>query len=187
MPRIATKKNDILHAALALFMKKGIRATTTKDIAMRADISEGTIYRHFESKDELANQVFEKTSRVLYNFLKEKLALFTKPEEQLNCYVRSLFDFARKDHKKYSFLFAAHQTELRRQTRKKTKHIDLLVEIIILGQEQGVFRAVDQHLAATMVLGTITQTIFYLKNGDIKVNFADIVPEVQASCLKILN
>ncbi|KAA3661380.1 MAG: TetR/AcrR family transcriptional regulator [Calditrichaeota bacterium] len=168
-------------------MKKGIRATTTKDIARRANISEGTIYRHFLSKDELANEVFEKTSQVLYLFLKDRLALCTTPRERLDCYVRSLFDFARKDHKKYSFLFAAHQTELRRQTRKKTKHMDLLVEIIMQGQMYGAFRAVDRHLAATMVLGTITQTIFYLKNGDIRVNFADIVPEVQASCLKILN
>ncbi|KAA3617999.1 MAG: TetR/AcrR family transcriptional regulator [Calditrichaeota bacterium] len=186
MPRTGSKKDDVARAALALFMKKGIRATTTKDIAQRANISEGTIYRHFASKEKLANEVFEITSSILYQYLKEMLVACRKPEEQIGCYVRSLFIFARKHHQKYRFIFAAHQTELRRQTRKKIKHVDLLVDIIEEGQRQGVFREVDQHLAATMVLGTITQTIFYLKNGDIRVNFADILPEVEESCLKIL-
>ena len=186
MPRTASKKNEILKAALALFMKKGIRATTTKDIARRADISEGTIYRHFASKEMLAQEVYDITSNLLYQFLHETLQRCDSPEAKIGGYVRGLFTFARKHYQKYSFIFAAHQTELRRQTRKNVRHVSLLVDIIRQGQQAGVFRHVDQHLAATMVLGTITQTIFYLKNGNITVNFADILPEVAESCLKIL-
>ncbi len=186
MPRTASKKDEIAQAALALFMKKGIRATTTKDIARRVDISEGTIYRHYASKEMLAQEVFDKTSQMLFQFLQETLLHCDSPEAMIGGYVRGLFTFARKHYQKYSFIFAAHQTELRRQTRKNVRHVDLLVEIIRQGQQQAVFRLIDQQLAATMVLGTITQTIFYLKNGDIKVSFKDILPEVEASCLKIL-
>ena len=32
-------------------MRKGIKATATRDIALRAGISEGAIYRHFEIKE----------------------------------------------------------------------------------------------------------------------------------------
>ncbi|MFQ5675842.1 MAG: helix-turn-helix domain-containing protein, partial [bacterium] len=53
MARPLTKKTDVIDAALALFMRKGIKATTTRDIALRAGISEGTIYRHFHSKEDL--------------------------------------------------------------------------------------------------------------------------------------
>ncbi|MCH9008415.1 helix-turn-helix transcriptional regulator, partial [candidate division KSB1 bacterium] len=59
MARPISKKSEVTDAALALFMKKGIKGTTTRDIALRAGIAEGTIYRHFESKAKLAEIIFE--------------------------------------------------------------------------------------------------------------------------------
>lgn len=43
---------DILEAAREVFLEDGIQATTA-EIARRADISEGTIYRRFSTKHEL--------------------------------------------------------------------------------------------------------------------------------------
>ena len=43
----------IIEAAQYLFSTKGYAATTTKDIANRAGISEVTLFRHFESKRNL--------------------------------------------------------------------------------------------------------------------------------------
>lgn len=51
--RISARKNQILDAAATLFAEKGYHRTTTKDIAVVADISEGTIYNYFDSKEDL--------------------------------------------------------------------------------------------------------------------------------------
>lgn len=182
----STKKNAVAEAALALFMKKGIKATTTRDIANRAGVSEGTIYRHYENKESLAQEIFDKTSNQFAQFLSQNLCEVSNPELQISSYVRSVFTFARKNHQIYRFIFAAHQTELRRETRKKMGHIDPLMRIIEFGQEHGYFRKQNVQLAATMVLGVITQTIFYLKNGDLKINFADVLFETEAACLRML-
>ena len=48
----------IMRAAIKLFVAKGIEATTTKDIAKTSGVSEGALYRHFKSKDELAYHLF---------------------------------------------------------------------------------------------------------------------------------
>jgi AcrR family transcriptional regulator len=46
-------RQRILEAALALHAEKGIFGTSWQDIAYRADVSVGTVYKHFPSLDEL--------------------------------------------------------------------------------------------------------------------------------------
>ena len=44
---------EILQAALQEFARNGLAATRLEDIARRAGIAKGTIYRYFDSKEEL--------------------------------------------------------------------------------------------------------------------------------------
>ena len=186
MARPLTKKSDLIDAALTLFMKKGINATTTRDIALRANISEGTIYRHFQSKAELAAVIFEQNLDYFWNFLKGYLKNTSNPQEMLTAFIHGIFEFARREQKRYSFIISAHQTELKRHSREKMKPRHMLAKIIRLGQKRGYFRPMDPSLASAMILGTIVQTIFYLKNGTIPVNFDDVIKEVSQSCLKMI-
>ena len=49
----AATRQKLLRAALELFTTIGFRATTTPEIAARAGVAEGTIYRHFSGKEAL--------------------------------------------------------------------------------------------------------------------------------------
>ena len=186
MPRQITKKSEVVDAALSLFMRKGIKATTTRDIALRAGISEGTIYRHFESKDELAEVVFEENLVYFFKFLRGYLKNSATPAAMLEAFVCGMFEFARREQRRYVFIMSAHQTELRRQSREKMKPKQMLIKILQLGQRQDVFRKIDVQLLGAMVIGTIMQTIFYLKSGRIAVNYDDVMSEVVNTCLKMV-
>ncbi len=184
--RPATKKDSLINAALALFMKKGIKGTTTRDIALRAGISEGTIYRYFPSKEALAREVFEQNLERFWRFLRRELRNTSNPDEMLGAFIRGVFEFARKYHRRYSFIFSAHQTELRRLSRTKMKPKQMLAKILRLGQVQGRFRPLDANLAAAMILGMIIQTIFYMRSGLIRVNYEEVVEEVIGACLRMM-
>ncbi len=186
MPRPISKRDDLINAALVLFMKKGIKGTTTRDIANRAGISEGTIYRHFSSKEELAQKVFEDNLEKFWRFLRRELRNTRNPEDMLCAFIKGIFEFARKHHRRYSFIFSAHQTELRRLSRGKMKPKRMLARILRLGQAQGYFRPMQPDLAAAMILGMVTQTIFYMRNGLIPVSYEDVIREVAQSCLRMI-
>lgn len=50
---IPPKQKQVLAASLALFAQQGFANTTTKQIAARAGVAEGTVYRRYKTKDEL--------------------------------------------------------------------------------------------------------------------------------------
>ncbi|MBU7595342.1 TetR/AcrR family transcriptional regulator [Metabacillus halosaccharovorans] len=52
------KKQNILEAALQLFMDFGVQKVAISDIAKKANVSQVTIYNYFESKHNLVNEVF---------------------------------------------------------------------------------------------------------------------------------
>ena len=52
-------RQAILKAALELFARRGFHRTTTRQIARRAGIAEGTLFNYFETKDDLALFFFQ--------------------------------------------------------------------------------------------------------------------------------
>lgn len=184
--RLVTKKSEVMNSALFLFMRNGINATTTRDIALKAGVSEGTIYRHFQSKEHLAESVFESSLHLFWNFLRKYLKNCQNAEAMLAAFVEGIFEFSQRYQKRYRFIIAAHQTELRKQSRERLKPKNMLEKIIRLGQSQQLFREIDPKLASAMVLGIIVQTIFYQKSGSIPVKHDQVVAEVAASCLQIV-
>ena len=47
------RPQELLEAALELFVEKGFAATRSEEVAARAGVAKGTLYRYYPSKDEL--------------------------------------------------------------------------------------------------------------------------------------
>lgn len=55
--RKEARPQELLDAALELFVEKGFAATRSEEVAMRAGVSKGTLYLYFPSKEELFKAV----------------------------------------------------------------------------------------------------------------------------------
>lgn len=55
--RKGERPQELLDAALALFVEKGFAATRSEEVAARAGVSKGTLYLYFPSKEELLKAV----------------------------------------------------------------------------------------------------------------------------------
>lgn len=59
------RREQIVSATLKVIAEKGVRGLTTAVIAKEAGISEGNLYRHFRSKEEILSATVEKISEGL--------------------------------------------------------------------------------------------------------------------------
>lgn len=58
--RIERVRNEIMNAAIEIISTKGFRNTSTKEIASRADLAEGTLYNYFKNKDDILMSIAER-------------------------------------------------------------------------------------------------------------------------------
>src|SRR5215216_2288429 len=90
-------RQRILEATLALHAEKGIFGTSWQDIARRADVSVGTVYKHFPSLDELVpacgELMYAITRPPSLEDAPEIFAGANTFEERLGRLISELFDF----------------------------------------------------------------------------------------------
>ena len=66
----AARREAILKAACGVLISRGVRGTTTKEIAEHCELSEATLFFYFQSKDEiLLSLIFESIDSVSYTHL----------------------------------------------------------------------------------------------------------------------
>ncbi|HEV8296685.1 MAG TPA: TetR/AcrR family transcriptional regulator [Acidimicrobiales bacterium] len=54
---VNTRRDEILATAASLFARQGIAGTTVRDIADAVGILSGSLYHHFESKEEMVEEI----------------------------------------------------------------------------------------------------------------------------------
>lgn len=77
--QLSGKQKDVLRASLTLFADQGYDNTTTSDIAKAAGVAEGTVYKHYKTKEQLlealltpfVQQVFPRAAAEFMTVLQE--------------------------------------------------------------------------------------------------------------------
>jgi TetR/AcrR family transcriptional regulator, cholesterol catabolism regulator len=183
-----TKKEAILDAALALFAEKGIDATTTREIAERADTAEGNLYRHFEGKDDLARTLFETTARRFADVLKAEAGDEDDPAARLDALIRGIFTFGESHAEAFAFLLASHPSHIPkdRDLLLGPYPMRLFVETIVRGVSQGAFRAMDPVLATGWIVAMAQRAVLLARMGLLAHDREHIIGETVEASRRIL-
>jgi AcrR family transcriptional regulator len=72
-PLVDDKRRRILDAALRTFAERGYHGTSVPEVADAAEIGVGTVYRYFETKDELVNEAYRDAKLRLRAYLLDGL------------------------------------------------------------------------------------------------------------------
>lgn len=160
-------KEQILKEALRLFSEKGIKETTVRDIAKAVGITEGAIYRHFESKDQIVYELFDVHSRELYDRLSEVIKKHRGWEERFKEVVKTFLDFAFKNPDAFRYLNIFHYLRGKDVKRFEKLPFNLLRDLILDLSKEGVLRAQPEYALATLV-GTLERVFLYKSMGIIR-------------------
>ncbi len=81
--RKEARPQELLDAALALFVEKGFAATRAEEVARRAGVSKGTLYLYYPSKSDLFKAVVRQTLSHLIAEGQQKVEQFQGPSSEL--------------------------------------------------------------------------------------------------------
>jgi AcrR family transcriptional regulator len=97
------KQKRILEAAVETFSEKGFAATSTSEIAKKAGVAEGTIFRHYKTKKDLLLSIVAPTMAkflvpfFIRDFNKVLLADYGHFEDFLRAVIVNRMEFAQKN------------------------------------------------------------------------------------------
>ena len=68
------RRNDIIDAAEKIFFKKGLNNSTMDEVAEEAELSKGTLYLYFKSKEEIYFEIKLRAINILNGMFKESIS-----------------------------------------------------------------------------------------------------------------
>lgn len=172
-------KEKIERVSLALFVQKGIKETTIKDISAATELAEGTLYRHYKSKEELALSLFKENYLTFSAELEQAIAPYTDPNEQLMHLVAHFIQSYDQDPILFSYLLLS-QHGMMDQLEPDCPHaVDLLTRLIEQGQQQGCFKNLDSDLLTALILGAVLQPAVSKTYGRLQQDLGAYQAEIQ--------
>jgi AcrR family transcriptional regulator len=97
-------KREILRAAMKLFSERGLAATSIRDIAEEGGYTNPALYKHFDSKEDLALHLFEICHRHLWARLNASIASEKSFDEKLEAYIGQWLEFVDENPEVVAFL-----------------------------------------------------------------------------------
>jgi AcrR family transcriptional regulator len=151
----------VLDAAWDVLGEKSYDATTVEDIARAAEISVGTLYQLFRSKEDIYRELVGRQQRRFFEVVGERVDRAQTPIEQVYATVRAhmeLFAEYRKQWRLYVRASSAFSRELKEQLSESVfsdhmAFLQRLTGICRAGLERGEFRpGVPPEFLATAIL-----------------------------------
>jgi len=150
------RRNIILKAARRLFMDRGFKAVTVDSIAEKAEVSKGSIYLCFESKEEIYAQILIADNLALYERVKYFASIEASASQLLQEFSRIYVNYFMNDKELFrilmTFMMQTTQMNLTEKQsaeliRSTNENIKVISEIIQKGIDSGDSDILFRYLA----------------------------------------
>ncbi len=161
-----SKKENILDAALSLFVEHGEQATSMKLVAKEAKCGIGTMYNYFPSKNELIGKLYLELKIKFFNFILASLDS-SKPVKQqfIDTWLKAI-DYSIFNPNEYKYLeMFSHSPKISQQVMEEVgKLVIPLVEIYEKGKNEGIIKNIDSIQLIMFISGAISASLILPHN-----------------------
>ncbi|HEY2773410.1 MAG TPA: TetR/AcrR family transcriptional regulator [Candidatus Binatia bacterium] len=153
--------NLILDAAEEVFAETNFAGASVEDIAQRAEISVGTLYNMFRSKEDVYRAVISRAQDTFFDMIEERVNEARGPLEKVHAVVGYYFEHFHRYARQFRLYVSAtngFQWELRNKLADEAlaRQADFhrrLSDICQQGMDEGIFkRGIPAELLATNIL-----------------------------------
>lgn len=181
LTRVRDKRTAILDAALRLFAEGGVNGVPMPAVAQAAGVGTGTVYRYFDSKDTLVNELYREQKAAFNRCLYAELGTALAPRELFGVVWQRMIEFGQQQPASFRFIEMQDHRPYLDQASRELERRSLapgLAHYRAL-QEQGIFRAdVRPEVLLALVWGAYVNLVKAERDGYLVLTQADI----EAAC-----
>ncbi|MGQ4649586.1 TetR family transcriptional regulator [Lyngbya aestuarii] len=149
-------KRRILKAAQGLFARRGYDGTTTRDLASKAGVAEGTLFRHFENKKAILIEVATQGWVEILTDLLTELSEMGSYKAVAQVMQRRLMRMRENsDMMRVCFMEVQFHPDLRERIQSEVimKMTDVAEAFFETAMERGIYRRMNPKIVAKVFLG----------------------------------
>jgi AcrR family transcriptional regulator len=152
---VGDKREAIMSAALELFVERGFYGTIVPDIAERAGVGAGTIYRYFDSKEALVNAIYREQKMLFGRIAIDEFPGTAPTREQFRVLWTRMARFATENPSSFGFLELHHHAQyLDAESRAVEQRMtELFANVVVRAQARGELKAGDPRILMGLVMG----------------------------------
>jgi len=166
-PRLSSgdRRRQLLSHAIALFSKHGFSGTRTKDIAAACGVSEGILFRHFATKEDLYHAILDthEAAAGKDEWLAEMQVIAERRDdlEFIRCMLAHILKSFREHTAFHRLMLYAglegHSLPGMFHERMDSSTLDFLRKYVVLRQREGVFRKGDPETLVMLLASPALQ------------------------------
>lgn len=118
------RRDEILRAALDCFTRKGVGATTMEDIRRASGASIGSIYHHFDGKEQLAGALYVDSLRRYQEGFLAELRGHEEVEARVKAAVRHHLRWVAENRDRAAFLLGRREPEVRLASQAEVRKLN---------------------------------------------------------------
>lgn len=183
-PRSNTKEK-IGRAALGLFAAQGLKETTIRDITTAVGISEGAFYRHYPSKEALAERLYLENYRAFAEALDAIVEAEDSFVRRLDAMIGRFCRLFDDDPELFSYLLLAQHSETKKVPKGEMTPVSVLRRSVVEGMARGEIPAADPDVMTAMILGLVLQPAVFKVYGDIDRDMTSLSGRFFEACCRV--
>ncbi len=154
-PVAGSKRDQIMEAALGLFVERGFYGTAVPEIADRASVGAGTIYRYFESKEALVNAIYRQEKTKFAHLVVDDFPASATTREQFRLLFDRMAKFTIANPESFVFLELHHHARyLDAESRAVEERMMLLfTHVVSSAQARRELKAGSPRVLMGIVMG----------------------------------
>jgi AcrR family transcriptional regulator len=163
--RFPDTRDRLEKAAIRLFVEKGVTETSVRDIARAVDISEGALYRHYVSKDELVWAAFEHHYVEFAGRLETLAQREPDARGKLAAMIRGFCQAHDENPTLFRFLLFVQHAQLNKLAPGTPTPVDAVRRVIERGIASKDIPTQDPDFATALVFGIVLQPVTFAAYG----------------------
>ena len=159
------KKKEIIAAAIRVASARGIKGCTVRQIAREAGVTEGALYRHFDSKAELCQEAYSQIVEEMASLQERILEERTPIRERFREWVRVSYDYFDRYPQAFEYVLLKSPDSPEGRTEASTREGRLMMQMIGGAIDRGELPSMRPEIAMSHFSGILLNVPRLINEG----------------------